>query len=109
MATGFGKRYYAASYGHRYGDPCQTFVSLRPNLAGDAAERAMQFEADDLPGYCDVEHDDSFPESDCSLCNPDLCLYGESTYTADDLFMNLRELGEHRHDLALGKVIVLTR
>ena len=109
MSKAFGKRYFAASYGHRYGDPCATYVSLVQGKAGDAAERGLTFEAGDLPGYCDIEHDSEFPESGCSLCNPDLVFFGEHTYSADDLFMSIGELREHAHELARGEVIVLSR
>lgn len=109
MSKAFGKRYFAASYGHRYGDPCATYVSLVQGKAGDAAERGLTFEADELPEYCDEEHDSEFPESDCPFCNPDLVFYGEHTYSADDLFMSIGELKEHAHELARGLVIVLSR
>jgi len=103
------RRYYAASYGPRYGDPSGTFVSLREGVAEDAAIRGYEFELEELPGYCDVEHDSEFPESDCNLCNPDLCFYGESTYDARDLFSSVSELARYAHELAKGGAVFLER
>jgi hypothetical protein len=67
---------YVASFGHRYSDPCTTFVGLTAEAVGDAVEEAMEYERGDLAGYCDIEHDDDQLVADCSLCTPDLVTFG---------------------------------
>ena len=97
--------YYAASYGPRYGDPIATYVSLKPGLAEDAAERAAEWERQELPSYCEDETCDGT----CSFCDPDVCVWGEcGTYRARDLF-TLAELREHRRALLRGDVVCLSR
>lgn len=118
MSKSFGRRYWAASYGPRYGDSTATYVALAPLrddsplhpevLVQDACERAADWERAELPGYCDGVHTDNEPESDCAFCSPDIVESGAYAYSACDLF-TLAELREHRHDLAMGRVVVVTR
>jgi len=95
--------FYAASFNQRYDEPSTVYISTTQGKAEDAAEKAMQFERRDLPGYCDnSRHNDC----DCQLCYPDLVLNEEYTYSARDLF-TAKELRENRHELRAGEVICL--
>lgn len=111
--------YFAASYGPRFGDPVATFVALDPSSnhivqsstgmkCEAAVEKAITFELEDMPGYCDLNHDapDEIGRSECSLCEPDITTSGAWTYTARDLF-TAAELREHRRALLKGETIVL--
>lgn len=99
-----GYRYFAASYGPRFGDPQGTYVALIVGRAEDAAERAAEWERNELPSYCE----DEACKGDCAFCDPDVTTWGESTYSAKDLF-TAAELKKHRRDLLAGKVVCLSR
>jgi hypothetical protein len=104
------KTYNAIAYGPRYGDPIGVMVTLRranedSRISFDkallAAEKAAQFERDELPGYCE----DSC--GDCSFCCPDVLTW-EGYHAAKYLFTPA-ELREHRRALVAGEVVVLYR
>jgi hypothetical protein len=99
-----GFTYYAASFGPRYGEGSGVYVSLVVGAAEEAAEKGMEWEKEELPGYCE----DPDCKGDCSFCDPDLCLWGESSYRGKDLF-TAQELRENRRALLAGEVVYLSR
>lgn len=105
-----GFLYYSATYGPRYGDPIGQYISLVPGLAEDAAHRAAQFEANDMPGYCNAGEDGA-PCGDCCLCEPDLSVWGETTFSGREIgdVLTADELRSARRDLLAGKVVWLSR
>ena len=76
---------FVGSYGHRYSDPLGTFVSRDRDALEDALEDAVQWEQDELPGYCEIAHDLDDLEDDCAFCSPDVVSYGIYQMTAHDL------------------------
>ena len=99
-----GYIYYAASYGERYGDPMGTWVSLVPGKAEEMADKDADEWREEMPLSCDSGKKDC----QCPLCEPDIVVWGESSYAAKDLFTG-RELMECRRDLLRGEAVYLPR
>lgn len=97
-----GFRYYAASYGPRYGDPIGTYVSLRPNRAAIAADSAAAIERREIIDACE---DDA---CDGSCAEGIICYGPDAVFRAKDLF-SPAELREHRRALLRGEVVCLSR
>ena len=77
---------YVASFGHRYSDPCTTFVGLTREAVADAVDEAMEYERVEMGGYCETEHDADDLATDCGYCTPDLVTFGIwPVYHTEDL------------------------
>lgn len=88
---------YIGSYGPRYSDPIGTYAGLTRESVEDAIDRAIAYEREELPGYCDLEHPADGEEADCSLCNPDIVSFGawpvrSGRMTFRELLATMREL-----------------
>lgn len=106
---------YIGSYGHRYGgDPCGIAVGFDENEVDDAVRRALDQEKEDLPGYCEIPHNEwpDYPIAQCELHNPDLIVYGVyATYwpVKHGYVRNLGELREIYRELRDRKIWWLER
>lgn len=98
-------RFYAASYGPRYGDPICTFVALKLAVAEEAAEKGAEFERNELMMSCEGDCDGR-----CAFCDPQIVVNtaGWACVPARDLF-TATELKEHRHALRQGQAVPLYR
>lgn len=67
---------FIGSFGHRYSDALQTYIGFTESAVDEAVNRAYEYEIDELKAYCDLEHDEAYPESECLMCNPDLVTSG---------------------------------
>jgi hypothetical protein len=97
-----GFTYWTCGYGPRFGDFTGQYVSLVPGKAEEAAEKAAEWETEELPGYCEEAC------GDCAFCCPDVVTGMETNLSARDLF-SARELMRHRRDLLKGDVVFLDR
>lgn len=104
---------YFASYGERCSDPIRTYVGLDANAVEEATDAAMEFEREDDAGICDLDHttEEDGPESECSLCNPQLVSYGVSAEYRPfkSGFLTLADWRDIRNDVLAGRVAPLSR
>lgn len=94
--------YYAASWGPRYCDPVETYVSLLPGVAERLAQSAADLEKTEAFLACDD------PDCDGTCCLRDIVTWGEHTHRAKDLF-SAAELKEQRRALLQGNAVCLGR